>query len=130
MTLHTERAVGLVTGLEGDFRGRTRNRQVTVLSREAWAAACAAVGADLPWTTRRANLLVEGLDLEETTGQRLHIGEVVLEITGETRPCTRMEEAHAGLREALTPGWRGGVTCRVVTPGTVRTGATVRLMPA
>ena len=129
MILHEARDVGLVTGLEGDFRGRTRSRQVTVLSREAWAGACAELGTELPWTTRRANLLVEGLDLEGTAGQRLHVGTVVLEITGETRPCDRMDEAHEGLRAALTPGWRGGITCRVVTPGRVQAGDAVRLVP-
>jgi hypothetical protein len=39
-------------------------RQITVLAREAWEAAAAALGdPDLPWTVRRANLLVEGVEL-------------------------------------------------------------------
>ena len=53
--------VSAEAGLAGDFRGKPGNRQVTVLARESWLQACAEIGADdLPWTTRRANLLVEG----------------------------------------------------------------------
>jgi MOSC domain-containing protein YiiM len=101
-----------------------------VLAEEAWRAACDAAGAELPWTTRRANLLVRGLDLAETIGRRLAVADVVLEITEETDPCQRMEDAHAGLRAALEPDWRGGVRCRVLTPGRIRAGDAVRLVDA
>jgi MOSC domain-containing protein YiiM len=114
-------------GLVGDFRGSVAGRQVTVVVREAWQAACEDLGIDLDWTTRRANLLVEGLNLNMTTGKRLHIGDVVLHITGETTPCPRMEEAQVGLQEALVPDWRAGVTCVVNTEGEIRVGDSVRL---
>ena len=117
-------------GVEGDRRGRVRGRQVTVLAREGWEAACADLGAALDWTTRRANLLVEGVDLAESVGARLCIGQVVLEVTEETEPCQRMEEAHAGLRGALVPDWRGGVSCNVVEGGAIRCGDGVRLESA
>ena len=109
-------------GVAGDLRGRHGERQVTVLSREAWDATCATLGIEIPWTTRRANLLVEGLELEGTSGQRLRIGAVQLVVTGETAPCPRMEQQHAGLRAALEPAWRGGVTCRVLSGGELRRG--------
>jgi MOSC domain-containing protein YiiM len=109
-------------GLEGDFRGRARDRNVTVLGREGWQAACADLGSEVAWTTRRANLLVEGLELEHSTGARLEIGEVALEITGECDPCARMEEQVAGLRGALEPNWRAGVQCRVLEPGRIQVG--------
>ena len=115
------------TGVADDFRGGPGERQVTVLSREAWERACRAAGAELPWTTRRANLLVEGLELAETAGRRLVIGSVVLEVTGETDPCRRMDQQHAGLRTALEPEWRGGVTCRVLEPGPLAPGDEVLL---
>ncbi len=107
-------------GLLGDHRAkRGSDRQVTVLSREAWNAACSEVGnPDLPWTTRRANLLITGRTFgPEDVGRRLRIGSVVLEITGETDPCSRMDEQVPGLTKALTPDWRGGVTCRVLESG-------------
>ena len=115
-------------GLEGDFRGADdEERQVTVLTRECWEAACAELGCDLPWTTRRANLLIEGLRVGGALGRTVRIGDLALEITGETAPCARMEEQRPGLRQALTPDWRGGVTCRVARAGAVRAGDAVTL---
>ena len=72
------------SGLVGDHRRRRGKRQVTVLTQEGWDAACHDVNVDLAWTTRRANLLVSGLSLAEKVGARLHLGQVILEITGET----------------------------------------------
>ena len=48
-------------GLAGDFRGSHDKRQVTVLSLAAWQAACDELGQSIPWTVRRANLLVAGV---------------------------------------------------------------------
>ncbi len=115
-------------GLPGE-RSHPSGRAVTVLSREAWAAACRDLGTSLPWTLRRANLLVEGIELIGSVGRRLHVGALVLEIGEETEPCRVMDAIHPGLRRALTPDWRGGVTCRVLTPAEIRVGAVVRLAP-
>jgi MOSC domain-containing protein YiiM len=120
--------VGEAFGVEGDLRGKPGKRQVTVLSLESWRQACEAAGTDLPWTTRRANLLVEGLLFDKNMmGQILAIGDVQLQITKETVPCFRMDEAHPGLQEALRPDWRGGVCCRVLRGGGIRIGETVQL---
>ena len=87
--------VTIEAGIEGDYRGAiTGLRQITVLSREAWEVTCNELNVPVDWTARRANLFVEGVDLQETTGQQFRIGEVVLEVTGETTPCSRMDEAH------------------------------------
>ncbi len=120
----------LETGLEGDYRGKLRRRQVSVLSREAWEETCKEHGKDLTWITRRANLLVEGLDLKETKGARLRIGDAILEVHCETDPCSRMDDASAGLRKALEPDWRGGVCCRVISGGKISVGDSVTLNPA
>jgi MOSC domain-containing protein YiiM len=119
--------VSVKDGIDGDYHGRTRSRQVTVLSREAWEQVCLELGVDLPWTARRSNLLVDGVDLEDSTRRRLHIGELVLEVTGMNAPCFRMDEASQGLRKALRPNWRGGVTCKVIEGSTIAVGAPVRL---
>jgi MOSC domain-containing protein YiiM len=102
------------------------DRQVTVLFRESWDAACRELGVALPWPTRRANLFVEGMETPRR-GQ-FRVGEVVLEVTCETAPCQVMEAAHWGLRAALKPDWRGGVCCRVVTAGNVRISDAVELL--
>lgn len=128
MTELTAAGISTETGVQGDFRGRPGARQVTVISAEAWAAACAEVDRALPWTTRRANLLVEGIGLPRAAGARIGIGPVRLEITMETDPCSRMDEQCEGLREALMPDWRGGVCCRVISGGTVEVGDLVTVL--
>jgi MOSC domain-containing protein YiiM len=121
-----ETEVRLADGVVGDARGATRGRQVTVLFREGWEDACRALGVELPWVTRRANLLVEGVPVPNE-GERLTIGDLILEVTEETKPCQVMEAAHRGLRQALAPQWRGGVCCRVVQGGRIRVGDTVEI---
>ena len=116
-----EAVVGIADGISGDARGGRADRQVTVVFREGWEAACRDLGVELPWTTRRANLFVEGVPVPRE-GKHLLIGGAVLEVTQETQPCQVMEAAHRGLRAALTPDWRGGVCCRVVKGGTIRVG--------
>lgn len=119
--------VSLEAGVEGDSRGRPDDRQVTVLTQEAWDAACAELGKSPPWTTRRSNILIGGLRVEGKLGRIMRIGDLQLEITGETDPCARMEEQVSGLRQALTPDWRGGVTCRVRSSGRIAVGDAVSL---
>ena len=118
--------VSVDLGVAGDARGAKPGRQVTVLFREGWESACRDLGVTLPWVARRANLLVEGVAIPREGG-RLTIGELVLEVTDETKPCQVMEAAHRGLRRALTPEWRGGVTCRVVKGGMIRVGDRVEV---
>lgn len=118
-----------LSGVEKDVFGRPGKRQVTVLSKIQWQQACHSIEADLPWTTRRANLLVDDLVFSSAdVGKHLHIGELRLEITGETDPCKKMEIAHVGLEAALTPDWRGGVTCRVLNDAMIHLGDEITLV--
>lgn len=119
-------ALDPATGLLGDARGRKTTRQITVVFAEDWETACAQLGQALPWTLRRANLLVRGVVNPRAAGGRLSIGPAMLAITGETDPCQMMERAQAGLMAALTPDWRGGVTARVLEGGPIRLGDPVR----
>jgi MOSC domain-containing protein YiiM len=114
--------VDIENGVDGDARGRKAGRQVTVLFREGWEAACRDAGASLSWTTRRANLYVESVQFPRETGWLLKIGGVIFEVTQETAPCHLMERAHTGLRNAMTPDWRGGVCCKVIAGGEIRVG--------
>jgi MOSC domain-containing protein YiiM len=115
-----------LAGVEGDYRGRRQGRQVTVLFRESWETACATLGAQLPWQTRLANLCVEGVEVPQP-GAKLLIGKITLEVVQETKPCGLMDAAKPGLRAALTPEWRGGVCCNVVSGGIVQVGDEVRI---
>lgn len=118
------------TGVANDFRGKPGKRQVTVISAEAWAAACEELGQEIPWTTRRANLLTEDIELPQRTGDVIEIAGVRLLVTMKVDPCGRMDEQFQGLRSALIPEWRGGVACTVLKGGSIRLGDSVSVLSA
>jgi MOSC domain-containing protein YiiM len=123
--------VTVEAGIAGDFRGAVKpggkgKRQVSLIEAGDWSAAMGELGHDLPWWERRANLLVDSLDLPQTPGARVRIGgDVVIEITTECDPCSRMEEILPGLKAALTPDWRGGALGRVLSGGRIAIGDAV-----
>ncbi len=132
MELRSTVHVSAEAGLTGDCRGggRSKKRQITILSHEGWSAACKDIGFDLAWHVRRANLYVsEEIFGPSCVGQRLVINDVVLEITGETIPCDRMDAIYLGLRAALVPEWRGGLTARVYRGGYLTLGDAGLLLP-
>ncbi len=115
--------ITIESGIVGDYRGpKNKNRQITLLSEQQWSEACRELGLKvLPWIARRANLFVRGISFgSEHLGQIIEIGEVILEITGETTPCARMDEAQTGLKTTLAQKWRGGVTCKVIRGGKIK----------
>lgn len=111
-------------GVAGDH-ATSRKRQVTLLSSIAWKNAVAELGHDVEWTARRANILVDDLDFDASSGYSVRIGEVIIEILGETVPCDLMDQHTEGLREALVPDRRGGVYGRVVSGGRIQIGDAV-----
>lgn len=126
MVEHAALAIG-PRGLAGE-RSHPAARTLTLLAREAWQEACNELGEVLPWTLRRANLLVGGIDLSACVGRRLRAGAVLLEVSEDNPPCRVMDVLHPGLRAALAPGGRAGVACRVVEPGELRVGDAVRFV--
>jgi MOSC domain-containing protein YiiM len=115
-------------GISGDFRGSQPDRQVTILSEPTWQKVCDSINVDLAWTIRRANLLVDRVEFSAAdVGKSVRIGNVELKITRETSPCSRMDQQHQGLTAALTPDWRGGVCCNVITAGAIRIGDPVEI---
>lgn len=125
--------IAVDAGLVGDHKGpRFPKRRITIMAAEDWAAALHDIGLEpdeIAWTTRRANLLTRGIRLPRAAGAILRIGaDVRLHVTGQTVPCRRMDEAMDGLRRALAPHWRGGVTCSVGVGGHVRAGDEIEVM--
>lgn len=119
-------------GVAGDLRGasrRHRARQVSLIEAESWHAAIAELGGeDLPWYSRRANLLVEGVRLPREPGGIIAIGQSLrIGVTMECDPCCRMDELRPGLRSALAPDWRGGVLGTVLSDGEIVVGDVVRI---
>jgi MOSC domain-containing protein YiiM len=120
-------------GVAGDFRGTrkagsTGQNGVVLIEAGDWSAAVAECGASVPWYERRANLLVEGLDVPQQPGAKLRIGrDVLVEISQECAPCERMEALHKGLRAALEPDWRAGARARVLRGGQITIGDEIKL---
>ena len=119
-------SVGRVTmvtgrGLVGNA-DQGRRRQVTLIARERWDELMRELGATVPASARRANLMISGLELARTRDRILRIGTVRLRIAGETRPCERMDEALPGLRRAMQADWGGGVFAEVLEGGEIAIG--------
>lgn len=118
-------AVELVAGkgIVGDAQFSAR-RPVTLISEQRWQRVVAELGPVDP-VARRANLLVSGVDLEQSTGRVLRVGPARLLVRGETRPCSGMDEQHPGLQAALKPDWGGGAWAEVLDGGSIEPGAPV-----
>lgn len=129
MDEHTSAPITFENGVGQDSRGKKRNkRQVTILTNENWHSTCKELGSEIPWTTRRANILIEGIELKDKTGCQLKIGTAIVEITGELEPCNRMDEQFEGLTKILSSDWRGGVTCKLIQEGEIHLNDEVELI--
>lgn len=111
-------------GLEGDVPS-IPDRGVTLISKRQWTDVCRELDTELPWYTRRANLLIDAGGLGELIGKRIRISEVEVDLKLEVKPCGLMDSQHRGLRETLVPDCRGGVGGRILNDGTIRRGDSV-----
>ena len=124
MDAQTEATFIAGKGIDGNTC-RSSTRQVTIIAREEWEAMMRELGATADPDSRRANVMVSGVELERTRGRTLRLGGVRIRVLGETRPCERMDEAHQGLRAAMSDRWHGGVFGEVLDDGLVTLGDTV-----
>ena len=74
------------------------------------------------------NVLTEGLHLGELIGKSIRVGQVELEIGGETDPCDLMDHFHQGIQDALRTEFRGGIYGRVVKGGRIQVGDSIALI--
>ena len=111
-------------GIQGDAHARPdSSRQVLLMDLETLEALALWPGAV------RENITLQGLPLQQLRpGDRLQIGEALLEITKPCTPCARMDEIRPGLQEALRG--RRGVLARVLQSGWIRRGDRVRWLRA
>ena len=109
-------------GLVGNANQGGR-RQVTIIDAAVWERIMDELGATVDPSARRANIMVRGLDLANTRGRVLLLGECQVRIFNETKPCERMDEVLPGLKASLYKNWGGGACGQVINGGTVRVGA-------
>jgi len=75
----------------------------------------------------KENITTRGLPLSELAqGERLRVGEALLEVTGPCGPCHLMNDIRSGLQEELRG--RRGILCRVLEGGWIRKGDPVAMM--
>lgn len=90
-------------------------RQVLLVDKETLDA------ADLKPGVIRENITTSGLNVNGLEpGERLRIGQALLEVSAICTPCDQLEKVRPGLRRELYG--RRGMLCRVLEGGTVRTG--------
>ena len=105
-------------------------RQITLIQHEHLAAVAGYLGLAAPLDPGRLrrNLVVSGLNLLALKNRQIRIGdEVVLDITGECHPCSRMEEElGAGGYNAMRG--HGGLTAHIAQGGRIRVGDAMRVL--
>ena len=75
----------------------------------------------------KENITTRGIKLDElSVGQRMRVGEALLEVTKECEPCHQMDAIRQGLQEALRG--RRGILCRVVESGRIRHGDPIEII--
>ena len=112
-------------GLVGDVSFGRRKRQVTLIEKEIFDVLGDRFSGSIKPEMRRANFMVTGIELNETVGRILSIGDLKVEIFGETKPCKIMDDGCQGLREALVDEWKGGVYGCVLNDAAVKVGDVV-----
>lgn len=117
-------------GLLGDhYSGRNGKRQVTLIQAEHLEVVGKWLNTDPvdPAQTRR-NIVIAGLNLQALRGRQFQVGEqVILEMTGDCYPCSRMD-INLGPGGFQAMRGHGGITARVVRGGLIRLGDTVQLI--
>jgi len=110
------------TGFEGCAHGRPGSqRQVLLMDRETLE------GFGLAPGELKENITTQGLDVGGLRrGQRLRVGEAVLEVTLPCEPCGRMDDIRRDLQHELRG--RRGKLCRVVEGGMIRRGDAIELI--
>ncbi len=109
-------------GLKGDIHAISQsNRQVLLIEQETLK------GLNLEPGMVKENITTEGIMLMTLTSrQRIQVGEAILEITKECKPCDRMEEIRPGLRSALEG--RRGVLAMVIEGGRISVDDPIKLL--
>lgn len=107
------------TGIK-NIADQNGERQVTLVEKESWNTMMNELKKYINPSAKRANMLINGLSLKESTGKIINIGECKIQIYGETKPCERMDKALPGLRKAMQLNWHGGVYGIITQGGTVK----------
>lgn len=108
-------------GIEGHRKSRADSKRQVYLIDESMLETFDIQPGDL-----QENVIVRGLDVNALQpGQRLRIGDALLEVTMPCTVCGELEELRPGLKEALRG--RRGILTRVLSTGVVRLGDPIQI---
>jgi MOSC domain-containing protein YiiM len=137
-------AEGITTDVQRNRKYHGGPRQALLLIASEMIDALAADGFGVFYGALGENITTAGLDHRAwRSGQRYRLGaEVVIEFTKLRQPCQQLNPYGAGIQKRLhdqrakdgDPGsacWAaGGFYCSILTPGTIRPGDAITLLPA
>lgn len=135
MEARTEVSATAGVGLDGDryaarsgtysgFRVPDESRAVTLIEREAIAAARREAGIELDEVETRRNLVTVGVPLNHLVDEEFWVGPVRLRGVNLSEPCAKLERGtRPGVRAALVH--RGGLRAEIVVGGPIEVGARV-----
>ena len=111
-------------GLVGDRYHGTKHRHVSVQSATSLAEAADAFGSPIEPAGTRRNVTVSHGEVPRTPGERLRIGDVLLEVVRVAAPCKLLDDTLGrGAQESLRR--RAGSIFRVLEGGEITVGARV-----
>ena len=100
------------------------DRQVTLIEAEMLERVAEDCGEAIAMDEHRRNLTVSGVPLQHLVGQRIRVGEVLLEGVRINQPCKYLNLMLK--RDVYMALWnRSGLNCRVVEGGEIRVGDVV-----
>jgi MOSC domain-containing protein YiiM len=125
--------LGLVDDFIGDARNHGGADQAVYIYGSAdydwWARE---LGHPIEPGTFGDNLTIDGLESALlNVGDRLHLGETILEVTAARIPCSTLSRrmGDSKFAAAFRNAERPGLYCRVISPGSIANGDPVRLEP-
>ena len=115
-------------GVVGDRYHGTKHRHVSVQSATSLAEAAAFFGAPIDAAGTRRNVTISHGEVPRSPGDRLRIGDVVLEVVRVAAPCKLLDDTLGRGAQAALRG-RGGSIFRVIEGGEIRVGDPVASAP-
>ena len=118
----------VIGGLQGDHHCDVRSkRQISVIDQSRLDELGDELGIKIEHGAIRENIVTRGMHLETLEeGDRLQLGDAVIEVTKARTPCHIMTTVHPDLRQKMEG--RAGVMARVVQPGKISINDKIRVL--
>lgn len=113
-------------GIEGDAHAEGGIRQVSLLAYES-IEKMKKLGLDVDSGDFAENITTQGIDLLSLpVGQRLKIGEVILEVTQHGKVCHTKCNIYKTVGDCVMP--REGIFCKIIKGGVIKKGQTIEVV--